>query len=189
MILFKFSTEPGKLEHRMKLPPSADPGFVGPEDIEEVAALPPFMTASTVREHLARGEECFIVRLGGRIVFQSWNAFKDPYVWLLQKRLHLGPRAIYMYNTYTAPEYRHQHLMPSSIVIGKQHCRERGLTHFYTVVDLRAGLSLRPYVRLLGDGRAVFVQYCRCLWMRRYRCQRMSFEEVIERFDDGGARS
>ena len=185
LILFKFSTEPGRLDGRIKPPPGTEMRFATEDELEEVASFTPFMTLAGVRDHIARGEECFIARVDGRIVYQTWCARNHCYIWLLDKTLTVGARAAYLYNTFTLPAYRDLRLMPASVAILKRHYDEQGLRYGYSAVDVRAGLALRAYCRLLGDGRAVFVQYRRRLCFRRYRCQRMAFDEIVARFDVG----
>lgn len=80
-------------------------GFVeaGPDTLPELRGD---LTRAEIERRLARGDRCFVARHQGRIVSARWLAVGRAWIEYLGRDLDLLPRETYLYETYTAPEYR-----------------------------------------------------------------------------------
>jgi hypothetical protein len=63
-----------------------------------------------VERRLARGHICFVVRLDGRIVSAAWVVPRRAWIPYLGCSLELAAGEVYLYDSFTAPEFRGRHL-------------------------------------------------------------------------------
>jgi hypothetical protein len=80
-------------------------GFIDPGD-EALQALLPGLTRAEIDRRLTRGDRCFVAWDEGRIVSARWIAADRAWVEYLDRDMELQSDEVYLYETYTAPDYR-----------------------------------------------------------------------------------
>ena len=76
------------------------------DELDEYVAFHDEDPRSQLEGRLARGEECFIARSGGRIVCANWAVYDEHTVRFLRYPLRIGPGEVYVYDSYTLPAFR-----------------------------------------------------------------------------------
>jgi RimJ/RimL family protein N-acetyltransferase len=92
-------------------PPLREPGIALSFDFVEavpdtLTELRDDLTDAEIERRLARGDRCFVAWHEGRIVSARWLAADRAWIEYLGRDLDLLPGETYLYETYTAPEYR-----------------------------------------------------------------------------------
>ncbi len=81
-------------------------GFLDDAEVEAYAALQSGTSTEEALRRLRRGERCFVARAGERMVSARWLAVGEADVGYLGRMLELAEGEVYVYETYTHPEYR-----------------------------------------------------------------------------------
>lgn len=133
--------------------------------------LLPGWSSRIFQDRLSRGDIFFVARAGNQIVHQTWISFEDKRVPLLNKKIVLKEREAYLYQGYTALEYRGRHIFTA--VVGKvlRHLKAQGYKKIIFLVDLKAPESKRACQRVIGLDAGTVISYWRILGFRNYRYQ------------------
>ncbi|MGB5515632.1 MAG: GNAT family N-acetyltransferase [Thermoanaerobaculia bacterium] len=146
------------------VPSSVEIGSVGiSHDLSDLNGFRPSLSARSILERFERGDDCFAVRLDGRIVHTAWVAFHRARVEYLSRDIMLERDDTYIFDTYTAPEFRSLHLAQARAAFVANYYSERGFRRSLGLVALenRAGLAVPEslgyqrigYYSALGVGR------------------------------------
>ena len=142
-----------------------------PNHVHGLTRLLPGWSSRIFQDRLSRGDIFFVARAGNQIVHQTWVSFEDKWVSLLNKKIVLEEREAYLYQVYTALEYRGRHIFTA--VVGKvlRYLKAQGYKKIIFLVDLKAPKSKRAYQRVIGLDAGTIISYWRILGFRNYRYQ------------------
>ena len=142
-----------------------------PNHVHGLTRLLPGWSSRIFQDRLSRGDIFFVARAGNQIVHQTWISFEDKWVPLLNKKIVLKEREAYLYQVYTASEYRGRHIF--AVVISKvlRYLKAQGYKKIIFLVDLKAPQSKRAYQRTIGPDAGTIIYYWRILGYRNYRYQ------------------
>lgn len=142
-----------------------------PNDVPRLTRLLPQWSARIFRGRLLRGDIFFIAQIDNQIVHQAWVSFEDKWVPLLNKKIVLKEREAYLYQVYTASEYRGKNVLPAVISKVLKHLKAQGYKRLFFLVDLKAYQSTRAYEIISGTNKGTIISYWRILGLRNYRYQ------------------
>jgi len=142
-----------------------------PNHVHGLTRLLPGWSSRIFQDRLSRGDIFFVARVGNQIVHQTWISFEDKWMPLLNKKILLKEREAYLYQVYTALEYRGRHIFTA--VVGKvlRHLKAQGCKRITFLVDLKAPGLKRVYQRVIGFDAGTIISYWRILGFRNYRYQ------------------
>jgi len=112
-----------------------------------------------------------VARAGNQIVHQTWISFEDKWVPFLNKTILLKEREAYLYQVYTALEYRGRHIFTAVVDKVLRYLKAQGYKKIIFLVDLKAPKSKRAYQRVIGLDPGTIISYWRILGYRNYRYQ------------------
>jgi len=147
-------------------------GFVGEEDMREIAGCESWLTEATLVDRLRRGITCFAIKHRGRIIAYLWSAFDvidDPvyYAELKENEAHL-------FNAYVDPDYRGIGLAPLMRYQCYKALKARGVDVFYSLCDyfntpsVRYKQKMNARVQKLGLFVSIGKKYSRNWILREY---------------------
>ena len=142
-----------------------------PNHVQGLTRLLPGWSSRIFQDRLLRGDIFFIARAGNQIVHQTWISFEDKWVPLLNKKIVLKEREAYLYQVYTASEYRGKNVLPAVISKVLRYLKTQGYKRLFFLVDLKAHESKRAYQRISGANKGTIISYWRILGFRNYRYQ------------------
>ena len=139
--------------------------------VHGLTRLLPGWSSRIFQKRLSRGDIFFVARAGNQIVHQTWISFEDKWVPLLNKKIVLKEREAYLYQVYTASEYRGRHIFTA--VVGKvlRYLKAQEYKRLFFLVDLKAPESKRACQRVIGLDAGTIISYWRILGFRNYRYQ------------------
>lgn len=131
-----------------------------------LAGFRPALSARSILERLEKGHGCFAVWLDGRIVHTAWVAVQRARVEYLSRDLVLERDDIYIFDTYTTPEFRSLHLAQSRAAFVSKYYSARGFRRSLGLVAIenKAGLAVPEVLgyRRLGYYSALGIRgWCR----------------------------
>jgi len=142
-----------------------------PNHVHGLTRLLPGWSSRIFQDRLSRGDIFFVARAGNQIVHQTWISFEDKWVPLLNKKIVLKEREAYLYQVYTASEYRGRHIFAAVISKVLRYLKAQGYKKIIFLVDLKAHESKRAYQRIIGPDEGTIIYYWRILGCRNYRYQ------------------
>lgn len=153
------------------VPSSVEIGSAGiPHDLSDLNGFRPSLSARSILERFERGDHCFAVRLDGRIVHTAWVAFHRARVEYLSRDIMLERDDTYIFDTYTAPEFRSLHLAQARAAFVANYYSERGFRRSLglVAVENRAGLAVPEALgyRRIGYYSAFGVGRWRLTWSK-----------------------
>ena len=81
-------------------------GFLSEADVGKLESLGWDLRPEEAVARLRRGERCFVAFHGERVVSARWLATGTAFIEYLAGEARLGDGEVYLYEAYTAPEYR-----------------------------------------------------------------------------------
>lgn len=113
------------------------------------------LSRSSFEERIERGDMCFALSVEDRIVHTAWVAVGRGPVEYLRRDLALGEDEIFIFDSYTNPEYRSLHLATARAVFVANHFAEKGFRRSLGVVAVenKAGLAVPEAVGYRRIGR------------------------------------
>lgn len=156
------------------------PGFVRPEqrvnieigtpdDVPGLTRLLPRWPARIFHERLSQGDVFFIAQVHNQIIHQVWLSFRDKWVPFLDKRIVLREGEVYLYQSYTAAEFRGNNILPAVTSKVSRYLKAQGYKRLFFLVDLKAHRSARTYERISTAEKGTVISYWRILGWRSYR--------------------
>ena len=128
-----------------ELPVRAEIGLMSPREVASAGtAFRDDLDPSSVSERLARGDSCFAVRVEGEIVHMAWVAVQRATVEYLGRDLMLEPDEIFIFDSFTLPEYRGMKIAQARGAHVAGYYAERGYRRSLGVVAVEnsAGLAV-----------------------------------------------
>lgn len=138
----------------------------------ELQGLRPGTKPDEIALRFREGQRCFVASMQGRIVHSRWLSTSIAWCEVLATEIPLAPRAVYLYESFTARELRNIGLARAVGIFSLERLREEGFQQAVAVVDPwnRAGrralentgwglrgsvglLRLGPWRRLIGGNR------------------------------------
>ena len=153
----------GRLPHLEKGFEEYDFGFLGPQDMNALAAIPGRISSEAdLLQRLAKGDKCFGVRYRADIVAFSWCNFSS-YAFEKQKALPLQENEVYLFDAHTIEQFRGVGIAPAMryrcyqelAKLGKERCYSITIAfntpamHFKQKLNAQV-LELAVYVELWG---------------------------------------
>jgi SAM-dependent methyltransferase len=103
------------------------------DEVDEFLAFRSYAPREKVLERLQRGELCHIVRCAGKMAHCSWSTTGEVRIDYLGCKCRLDPDAIYIYESYTAPQFRGKSLSALRSEIVHKGYREQGYRRYVSV--------------------------------------------------------
>ena len=115
-----------------------------PVDMDDARALRPTLSAKSIRERHDRGNACFAVRVEGRVAHSAWVAVDRVRIEYLSKDIVLDPADIFIFDSYTIPEYRNRRLAQARGAFVASYYSDLGFRRSLglVAVENRAGLAV-----------------------------------------------
>jgi ribosomal protein S18 acetylase RimI-like enzyme len=106
-------------------------------------------------KRVERGDVCFSLSVGGRVVHTAWVAVMRGPVEYLRRDLALEEDEIFIFDSFTNPEYRSLHLATARAAFVADYYAARGYRRSLGVVAVenRAGLAVPEAVGYRRIGR------------------------------------
>lgn len=117
--------------------------LLSPDELDEYLAFHDEDPRSELEARLARGEECFVARSGGAIVCANWAVYDEHEVRFLRYRLRLEPGEVYVYDSYTRPDFRGRSVAPALAAHLVERFRAAGLRRALTLIAPENASNLR----------------------------------------------
>lgn len=145
------------------LPAAPEPRFpatmqrAGPELVGELAAAMGLDDPAPVLQRFQQGRQCHIARSEGRIASCGWITFDEERIGELGLRVRLLSNEAYIWDCFTLPAYRGQHLYPALLAHMLRELRAGGCKRVWIGMDAdnlpsQAGVAragFQPIVDLL----------------------------------------
>jgi SAM-dependent methyltransferase/RimJ/RimL family protein N-acetyltransferase len=113
-------------------------------EADEYAAFRPETDPAEVRRRLQAGEMCFVARHDGRLVHACWVATERAWIDCLDREIALAPGEAYIYESFTAPDFRGQNVAAARSAYMQQALREAGYRRTVAVVVPENKVAFRP---------------------------------------------
>ena len=84
-------------------------------DVDDFVTCNNNVTPQVFEKRIESGSRCYAVRLDGRIATVSWIATGSVWIDFIARELTLGEGEIYIYDSYTHPDYRGRRLQGSML--------------------------------------------------------------------------
>lgn len=79
-------------------------------DVDDCIACNPGVTVEIYSKRLQAGSRCYAVRMNNQIVTTSWVATNRVWIDFIRREMTLSKSEVYIYDSYTHPEYRGKRL-------------------------------------------------------------------------------
>ena len=112
-------------------------------DIDQHVGLRPSVSETEIRRRLARGHTCFVARRNGTIAHVCWAATGNAELDYLGCELELRATEVYLYGSYTAPDYRNMNMASVRSSYSADYFRARGYSRLIAVVQPRNKAAVR----------------------------------------------
>mgnify|MGYP001819871590 CR=1 FL=1 len=117
-------------------------------------------------ERVERGDVCFALSIEGAVVHTAWVAVRRGPIEYLRRDLALEEDEIFVFDSYTNPEYRSLHLATARAAFVAEHYASRGFRRSLGVVAVenKAGLAVPEsvgYRRIGSYGAFCIGRLCR----------------------------
>jgi RimJ/RimL family protein N-acetyltransferase len=140
-----------------------------PDDVPGLTQLLPRWPARIFHNRLSQGDVFFIAQVHNQIIHQVWLSFRDKWVPFLDKRIVLREGEAYLYQSYTAAEFRGNNILPATTSKVLRYLKAQGYKRLFFMVDLKAHRSARAYERISTAEKGTVISYWRILGWRSYR--------------------
>jgi ribosomal protein S18 acetylase RimI-like enzyme len=101
-----------------------------------------------VERRFAAGDACFTARHRGELLAVQWSCRSQHWVGDLHSTWCVGPGEVYLYDSYTHPQYRGQGVNPALCVHVLRHFGDLGLDRATLVVESGNASNLRSREKL-----------------------------------------
>ncbi len=119
-------------------------GLLQETEVDEYVALRPTSDPAEVRRRLAAGQQCFTARHEGRLVHVCWVATHRAWIGYLQREIALAPDEAYIYDAFTAPDWRGQNISPARSAHMQRALWAAGTRRLLTVIMPENRPAFRP---------------------------------------------
>jgi len=141
-----------------------------PSAFEEYLRLHPLVARSRLEERFARGDECFVARVDGRIAAVTWISCDAHFFRSIGCRYELPASEVYVFDSFTDPRLRGHGIAPALGAWVLERLRAAGVTRMVLAIApenvanrrARAKTGFRPFMR---------IDYLR-IGARRWHCHR-----------------
>jgi GNAT superfamily N-acetyltransferase len=139
-------------------PPETEARFLSDADLDAYAALR--AASEEASERLARGERCFGIWFGGRLVSTRWLAHGTVRLAYVDREAVLGPTDVYFHDVYTAPEHRRRGLSRFAAAVVPELLAAEGARRIVGVLEPenRAGIAANKMAGYRVVGRIGYVK-------------------------------
>ncbi len=141
--------EPSTLELEASLTELTD------DDIEDYLHLHPTLSSAEYLERLHQGQSCYALReSAGTLITVTWTAVGRVLVDFIGRELTLKDDQVYLYDSYTAAEFRGKHLQPFICEQILTRFRDRGYRQAILIIgpENRSNISSRKHSGFVRAG-------------------------------------
>lgn len=139
-------------------------------DLTDLTTFRPSLSTKSILERLDRGEKCFAVWIDGRIVHTAWVAVHRARVEYLSRDIVLEKDDVFIFDSYTTPEFRGRHLAQARAAFVASYYSVRGFRRSLglVAVENRAGLAVPEALgyRRIGRYSALGIGRWRRTWSK-----------------------
>lgn len=123
---------------------------------DEYLAVHPLIARARLEERLARGDECYVARAGGRIAAVTWISRDAHFFRSIGCRYVLPATEVYLYDSFTDPRLRGRAIAPALGIWVLERLRETGVNRIVLAIvpenaanrRARAKTGFRPFMRI-----------------------------------------
>lgn len=116
----------------------------------------PLISRSRLEERLARGDECYVARVDGRIAALTWISRDAHFFRSIGCRYELPASEVYLFDSFTDPALRGRGIAPALGVWVLERLRQAGVTRIVLAIvpenaanrRARAKTGFRPFMRI-----------------------------------------
>jgi len=101
-----------------------------------------------IERRILAGDKCFIAHEGDHRLGVLWGHIGDIYVKGVGKRLEIGPKGVYLYGIFTAPEFRGKNVFNSLSYTFFRYYQKRGAIRFIASVHPRNTIMLQVFKKI-----------------------------------------
>jgi hypothetical protein len=130
------------------LPEGLHLAILGAPEMDAYHLLRPEQDRALSRDRLARGDQCFAVLEGGRVLHAAWSSTTLAPLPYLEADAQLLPGDVCLYDSYTEQRARGQSLSRSRDELCRRHHRAAGMRRMLTMVARENGAGLRTIAPL-----------------------------------------
>jgi len=134
-------------------------------EVDEYAAFRPETDPAEVRRRLQAGQMCFVARHEGKIIHACWVATGRARIDYLAREIALAPDEVYVYESFTAPDFRGQNVAAARSAYMRPVLRQAGYHRAVAVVVPENQVAFRP-IEKAGYHR---VGLLRTVWLGPWR--------------------
>lgn len=146
--------------HKMKLPGHVEMRLLEPGEVAAYLDARPEAIEEDIRGRLADGQLCFAAWREGRLVGAVWGATGRAYIEYVDCEIELESDQVYVYNAFTRPDCRGQHIARERGLFVAQYLQKAGYRRLFGAVMPENKAALRAP----NDVGARHVG-----WLRRYQ--------------------
>jgi len=112
--------------------------------VNEYLEFKPWVDRNEIEQRIDDGHLCMAAWYEGRIVHAAWAAENRVHIPYIHSDILLEPRTVYIYDSYTRPEYRRSKLVMARSSTMHAHFAKRGYTRGFGAIAFmnKAGLSI-----------------------------------------------
>lgn len=152
--------------------------LAGPRDHVELRRFSSHLTPRQMRERLALGHQCVIVRKEGKIIFHGWIGLKKIRLRFRGRSFSLPHDTAYFYDIRTDRNHRGGKVFLAFASYARDHCLQQDIRFAITLVDPKIGLPIRAYTKLVGAHTIYLVRFRRRLGVGLYSEKEISKQEA-----------
>jgi len=117
-----------------------------PDDLDAIAACVAKPTAQ-LRARFAQNDLCFLAQAGDAVVSVEWVAFRRYWLEEVNYTFDPGPQGIFLYDAYTAPEWRLRGIHVSVLQYLVESLQGHSVARVYCHITHGNDLSLQTHLR------------------------------------------
>jgi SAM-dependent methyltransferase/ribosomal protein S18 acetylase RimI-like enzyme len=168
-------------------------GWLDGKQIDEYLRLRPDATRTEIVRRLSLGQACLIARCNGQIVHAGWSTAGRARIDYLERDIQLAPDEMYIFEAFTAPDYRGANIPPAVSAYRCRYFGNLGYRRFVAVVVPENQRALRSFqkagYRICGTMGSVGLGTWRWNFSRRNALRApmtSNLGKVLDRMKNGG---
>lgn len=120
-------------------------GWLDESQIDEYLRLRPDANCAEILRRLREGQRCVTARSDGQLVYAGWSAAGRARIDYLDREIQLAPDEIYIYEAFTAPDFRGANIPPVASQFRLRYLSNLGYRRFVAVVVPENWRALRSF--------------------------------------------
>jgi SAM-dependent methyltransferase/GNAT superfamily N-acetyltransferase len=108
--------------------------LLGGDQVDEYCSFRPEADPAQMRQRLEAGQRCVVARHEGQIVHACWTTDREARIDYLDREIRLAPGEAYIYESFTSPDYRGQHIASARVAWVAQDFRDAGCRRLLAII-------------------------------------------------------